>query len=64
MAEQKLYTAKQLAEVLQVHPQTVYRMAERGEIESYKIGKSVRFVMPGKERQNNGTEEDTRAAGD
>ena len=42
----KLYTAKELAEILGVHPQTIYRAGERGEIPSYKVGKSVRFEMP------------------
>lgn len=42
----KLYTAKELAEILKVNPQTVYRLADKGEIESYKIGKSVRFPLP------------------
>ena len=42
----RLYTAKELAEILGVHPQTIYRAGERGEIASYKVGKSVRFEMP------------------
>lgn len=42
----KLYKAKELAEILQVHEQTIYRLAARGEIESYRVGKSVRFPMP------------------
>lgn len=42
----KLYKASELAEILNVHPKTIYRAAERGEIESYRIGKSVRFTMP------------------
>lgn len=42
----RLYTAKELAEILGVHPQTIYRAGERGEITSYKVGKSVRFEMP------------------
>lgn len=42
----ELYTAKELAEILKVHPQTIYRAGERGEIPSYKVGKSVRFEMP------------------
>lgn len=46
----KLYKAKELAEILGVHPQTIYRAGERGEIPSYKVGKSVRFEMP-KERK-------------
>lgn len=43
---EKLYTAKELAEILGVHPQTIYRAGERGELATYKIGKSVRFEMP------------------
>lgn len=46
MERDRLYTAKQLAEILGVHPQTIYRAGERGEIPSYKVGKSVRFEMP------------------
>lgn len=42
----RLYTAKELAEILGVHPQTIYRAGERGELNSYKVGKSVRFEMP------------------
>ncbi len=44
--DNKLYTAKELAEILGVHPQTIYRAGERGDIPSYKVGKSVRFEMP------------------
>ncbi len=50
---QKLYTARELAEMLNVNPQTIYRAGERGEIPSYKIGRSVRFEMP-KEREKIG----------
>lgn len=42
----KLYKATELAEILGVHPQTIYRAGERGDINSYKVGKSVRFEMP------------------
>ena len=42
----KLYTANELSEILGVHPQTIYRAGERGELNSYKVGKSVRFEMP------------------
>lgn len=42
----RLFTAKELASILGVNPQTIYRAGQRGEIESYKIGKSVRFSMP------------------
>lgn len=42
----KLYTAKELASILGVHPQTIYRLAKEKKIDSYRIGKSVRFPMP------------------
>ena len=42
----KLYKAAELAEILGVHPQTIYRAGERGDINSYKVGRSVRFEMP------------------
>ena len=46
MSEQKLYRAQELADILQVNVQTIYRLAKDGKIESYRIGKSVRFPMP------------------
>lgn len=52
----KLYTARELSEIMQVSPKTIYKAAERGEIESYRIGKSIRFVNPMEsesEEQNN-----------
>lgn len=55
----KLYTAKELSQILKVSPKTIYKAAERGEIESYRIGKSVRFVNPMESErmeQNNDTE--------
>lgn len=42
----KLYKARELADILGVHPQTIYRAGERGDIVSYKVGRSVRFRMP------------------
>lgn len=43
---ERLYTAKELAEILKCDPQTIYRMADRGEIEDVKVGKLRRFLMP------------------
>ena len=48
----KLYKATELAEILNCNPQTIYRMADRGEIESVKVGSLRRFLMP-KGEQNN-----------
>lgn len=52
MAE-KLYKAKELAEILNCNPQTIYRMADRGEIESIKVGNLKRFLMPERNEQDN-----------
>lgn len=49
----KLYTARELADILGVHPQTIYRAGERGEIPSYKVGRSVRFEMPTERKEQN-----------
>ena len=53
MSKPKLYKAKELAEILGCNPQTIYRMAYRGEIESVKHGSLRRFLMPKGEEQNN-----------
>ena len=47
----KLYKATELAKIMQVNPRTIYRLAEQGQIESYRIGKSIRFTMPNKESE-------------
>lgn len=39
----KTYTVKQVSEVLQVTPMTVYRLVSRGEIDAIRIGRSVRI---------------------
>lgn len=52
MSKPKLYKAKELAEVLGCNPQTIYRMADRGEIESIKVGNLKRFLMPEGEQDN------------
>ena len=49
----KLYKATELAEILGCNPQTIYRLADRGEIESIKVGSLRRFLMPKGEEQNN-----------
>lgn len=51
MAE-RLYKTKELAELLNCNPQTIYRMADKGQIESVKVGSMRRFLMPKGEEQN------------
>lgn len=47
----KLYTAEELARLLQVHPITVYRWGEQGKLERVKVGRLVRFAEPRPERE-------------
>ena len=49
---EKLYKATELAQILNCNPQTIYRMADRGEIESIKVGSLRRFLMPEGEQNN------------
>ena len=51
MAE-RLYKASELAQLLNCNPQTIYRMADRGEIEFIKVGNLKRFLMPEGEQNN------------
>ena len=50
---ERLYKAKELADLLNCHPQTIYRMADKGQIESVKVGSLRRFLMPKGDEQNN-----------
>lgn len=53
----KLLTAKQLAEQLQIHPKTVYRLAREGKLGTVRVGKSVRFIEPTERIGRNGNGE-------
>lgn len=39
----QFYTAKELAQLLQLHHTTVYNLIKEGKIESFKVGSSVRI---------------------
>ena len=45
----KLYKAKELAKLLQVHVKTIYKLGREGKIKRIKVGRAVRFVMPEEE---------------
>ena len=60
---EKLYKATELAEILNCNPQTIYRLADRGEIESIKVGSLRRFLMP-KGEQNNAISYRRQSQGD
>ena len=47
----ELYKANELAELLSVHPETIRRLGREGKIERVKVGRSVRYLMPGKEKR-------------
>jgi excisionase family DNA binding protein len=38
-----MLTAREVAKMFGVHPATIYKLAERGEIEHVRIGDAVRF---------------------
>lgn len=42
----KLYTAKELAVLLAVSEDTIWRWGRQGKIKKVKIGRLVRFEMP------------------
>lgn len=46
----KLYTATELAAILQIHPRTVYRLGREKKLEVVRVGRSVRFCEPKAER--------------
>lgn len=41
-----LYTAEQLASMLQVHVKTIYRLRREGKLKYVRVGRAVRFPMP------------------
>lgn len=47
---EKLYTAEQLAELLQIHKETVRKLGRQGKLKRVKVGRSVRFFEPKEER--------------
>lgn len=62
MAE-RLFKAKELAELLNCNPQTIYRMADKSQIESVRVGSLRRFLMP-KGEQNNAFSDRRQSQGD
>lgn len=48
----QIYTAREIAEKLKCNTQTVYRLGKTGAIKRLKVGKLVRFYMPGEESVN------------
>jgi len=39
----EFYTAQEVAEMLRLHEMTIYRMAKRGQLPHYCIGRAMRF---------------------
>lgn len=47
MSKPKLYTARELSEILSLNPQTVYRLGREGKIPTIRVSNgTVRFYMP------------------
>lgn len=47
MTRPKLLTVEEVAEILRVSKMTVYRLAEKRELPSVKVGRSIRIVEDG-----------------
>lgn len=47
----KLYKAEQIAEILNVSKQTVWRYGRQGKLMQVKIGRTVRFALPEMEKK-------------
>jgi len=45
MDDKQLLTINEVAKYLQMHPRTIMRMVDRGELPAVRIGKSVRFEV-------------------
>ena len=56
----KLYTANELANILQIHPRTVYRLGREGALKRVKVGRSVRFAEPKIERSSEDVKRGTK----
>ena len=44
MTTPKAYTVEEVAQILKVHPRTVYRMLDRGQLKGFKVGTVWRVV--------------------
>jgi excisionase family DNA binding protein len=42
---QGIMTAQEIADYLQVHPATVYKLARKGELPGFKVGSDWRFRL-------------------
>ena len=42
----KLYKAKEIAEILNVSKQTIWRYGREGKLKKVKVGRTVRFALP------------------
>lgn len=45
MTTPRVYTVEELAEMMKVHPRTVYRMLEQGRIKGFKFGAAWRITQ-------------------
>jgi len=43
MEEQEFYTAKEIAALIRVNEQTIYRLAHGGQLPAHRIGRAMRF---------------------
>ena len=49
--EMKLYKAEQIAEILNVSKQTVWRYGRTGKLKKINVGRTVRYALPEMEKR-------------
>lgn len=42
----ELYTASEIAALMKIHKETVYKLGREGKLKRVKVGRSVRFMLP------------------
>ena len=53
----KAYSVKESADLLNIHPQTVYKLVNKGDIKSIRVGRAIRIPHKEIQRLNGITEE-------
>ena len=48
----KAYSVKESADLLNIHPQTVYKLVNKGDIRSVRVGRAIRIPLREIQRLN------------
>ena len=50
MTEERVYTTKEVADIIRVHPKTVTRLIQRGDLEAFTISDEYRITQSSLDR--------------